>query len=491
MIAPPPPRTSRSPTSAPPCATRSASRSPASRSRHSCRAAAARRSWSSRRRCPIPDPRAIRGRRRSSRRRTSSSGSACRPTVRRSSSRAASRAGRAGGWSRASSRRSSRSASAASVVVHDAEDPRSGRPRVVRRRPAASGPQRSSRPTRSSPSERPRPCCTAGRPRCSRRPVRETVRAAAAESLLETHSAPGWELALALERALARRTRLIGASLTLDLPRLTGALRGYPYERAAVERIAALTARTRLRLVPGALRMRALTSLPARAHGVGGVRRPAVGRPRRGAPARRSRPEAPRSTSRSTRSCIGIPRTTLALPRERPNALAAAALGLGYALRLWRDAFPVREGGTAILAHAVPAPLRPPDAAAVPRASSRRPRTGRDPATLAEAERAAAADPRAIDAYRAGRTCHPLPPVRRLGRLPPPRSTGSARSSSPAAATRPPPASSASSRRTASRRRSRWPAASAARTAAIGFLLSPPYFPVRVERLARGYCSPR
>src|SRR5919206_557466 len=49
--------------------------------------------------------------------------------------------------------------------------------------------------------------------------------------------------------------------------------------------------------------------------------------------------------------CIGIPRITPFLPRERPNPLLAAYLGLGLALRLWRDAFPVVEGGTAILLH--------------------------------------------------------------------------------------------------------------------------------------------
>ena len=48
---------------------------------------------------------------------------------------------------------------------------------------------------------------------------------------------------------------------------------------------------------------------------------------------------------------IGIPRTTPHLPRERPNPLLAAYLGLGLALRLWRDAFPLVEGGTAILLH--------------------------------------------------------------------------------------------------------------------------------------------
>src|SRR5262249_60431914 len=39
--------------------------------------------------------------------------------------------------------------------------------------------------------------------------------------------------------------------------------------------------------------------------------------------------------------CIGIPRTTPYVPRERPNPVQAAYLGLGLALRLWRDAFPV------------------------------------------------------------------------------------------------------------------------------------------------------
>ena len=49
--------------------------------------------------------------------------------------------------------------------------------------------------------------------------------------------------------------------------------------------------------------------------------------------------------------CIGIPRTTPHLPRERPNPLLAAYLGLGLALRLWRDRFPLVDGGTVILLH--------------------------------------------------------------------------------------------------------------------------------------------
>ena len=49
--------------------------------------------------------------------------------------------------------------------------------------------------------------------------------------------------------------------------------------------------------------------------------------------------------------CLGIPRTTPYLPRERPNPLLAAYLGLGLALRLWRSRPPVADGGTVILLH--------------------------------------------------------------------------------------------------------------------------------------------
>ena len=48
---------------------------------------------------------------------------------------------------------------------------------------------------------------------------------------------------------------------------------------------------------------------------------------------------------------IGIPPTTPSLPRERPNPVNAAYLGLGLALRLWRNAPPLAQGGTAILVH--------------------------------------------------------------------------------------------------------------------------------------------
>src|SRR5207253_364291 len=107
--------------------------------------------------------------------------------------------------------------------------------------------------------------------------------------------------------------------------------------------------------------------------------------------------------------CIGIPRTTPHLPRERPNPLLAAHLGLAHALRLWRDAFPVRDGGTAILLHRFHRHFTHPTQQPY-RTFFQATRGGPEPEAIEAAERAAAANPKAIEAYRAGRTCHPLLP---------------------------------------------------------------------------------
>ena len=98
-------------------------------------------------------------------------------------------------------------------------------------------------------------------------------------------------------------------------------------------------------------------------------------------------------------------------PRERLNPLTVAAVALGLALRLWRDAFPVVKGGTAIVlhrlsrhfAHGIQDPYR--DLFHVLR-------DGRLAAELTAAEEAAATDERAITAYRDGKACHPLLPYR-------------------------------------------------------------------------------
>jgi hypothetical protein len=176
--------------------------------------------------------------------------------------------------------------------------------------------------------------------------------------------------------------------------------------------------------------------------------------------------------------CIGIPSTTPYVPRERPNPVLATYLGLGLALRLWRDAFPVEDGGTAILLHrfhrAWARPTQEPY-----RAFFNALGEGHDPESLAAREHEAATDERAIESYRAGRSCHPLlpysdwaacgPALERLGAVlvagcrdaaaarqlgfVPTHGIGAALDMAHGRADRPP---------------------------RIGFLLSPPYFPLRV-----------
>lgn len=234
----------------------------------------------------------------------------------------------------------------------------------------------------------------------------EAARRATADSLLETRGAPGWEQAVALERTLGRRVPVVGASLRLDAPRISGRFRGYPYEPEAVSRVAGSVGRRALRFIPAAIRSQMLASLalelttsavfagpPSVAHVEALVR--AVDT------------ESAVLEEPLDAIVVGVPRTTPFLPRERPNALVSAALGLGYALRLWRDGFPVRDGGTAILVspfrrrftHPTQQPYRSFFHAA---------RAGRE--ALPDAERAATADARAIEQYRSGRTCHPLLP---------------------------------------------------------------------------------
>ena len=305
----------------------------------------------------------------------------------------------------------------------------------------------------------------------------DAVRAAGAYSLLETTASQGWHLALRLERALAQRVPLLGVSLVLNHPTLSTALRGYPYDDRASERIA----RSPLRYVYSALpeplrRSIVLPSLHADytvATALGGP--PSIAHAEallRAVELRRASLDEPLDAI-----VLGIPAVTPYLPRERPNPLLAAYLGLGLGLRLWRDGFPVVDGGTAILvgrfgrhfAHPTQQPYR-----SFFHATSR---GGRDPQVLAEAERASAADARAIAGYREGRTVHPLLPFRdwngcqpALGRL------GNVLVAGAADATSvrqlgfvPVHGIGAALEMTKGQGLSR-----------IGFVLSPPYFPLRV-----------
>jgi lactate racemase-like protein len=238
----------------------------------------------------------------------------------------------------------------------------------------------------------------------------EALQATETPSLVEPRGSGSWRLATALERDLSQRVPIVGVSLALNNPTFTGALRGYPYESAAVERVVRLPGRRAFALLPGPIRRRFLRSLateltttavfagpPSVAHAEALLR---------GVASRSVRLSAPFDAV-----CLGIPPTTPYLPRESPNPLLAAYLGLGLALRLWRDAFPVVEGGTAILVHRFsrrfPHPTQQPY-----RAFFQALRTigSAEPEALVDAERTASLDERALRSYREGRTCHPLLP---------------------------------------------------------------------------------
>jgi lactate racemase len=235
----------------------------------------------------------------------------------------------------------------------------------------------------------------------------ETIRAAGAVSLLRLRDSSGWRLATELEYALDRQVPLIGASLVLDLPRIGGLVHGYPYEPRALDRIARSPFRFFFGALPRPMRRRLMLRLPrtiGAAAAFGGPPSVAHAEALVRAIDRRSVALAePLHTI-----VIGIPPSTAALPREPPNPIAAAFLGLGLALRLWRGGFPVAEGGTAILLHRFKRRFEHPTQQ--PYRALFGPQFSRDPQALTATERTAGSDPKAIEAYRRGRTCHPLLP---------------------------------------------------------------------------------
>ena len=237
---------------------------------------------------------------------------------------------------------------------------------------------------------------------------RESLIAADAPSLLEPSTAAGWRLALEVERRLAERVALTGVSLVLDTPRLLGPVAGYPFDQDAIERMLSSPLRRVVQRAPGALRRRGLERLPrtiSTAAVFGGT--PSVAHAEallRGTLFKGVELSAPLDAV-----VIGVPPTTPSIPRERPNPVSAAYLGLGHALRLWRNAPPVVSGGTAVLVH--PFPRRFPRPTQTPyRAVFFDARSAGDGAALRAAEREAVQDERAVAEYRAGRSAHPLQP---------------------------------------------------------------------------------
>jgi len=222
----------------------------------------------------------------------------------------------------------------------------------------------------------------------------ESLRAAASQSLLETSGSRGWKLALELERRLQQRVAVTGVSLALNLTRIAGPFTGYPHDEEAVDRLLRSRVRRLFQLAPAPVRQRVLERLPREltaAAVYAGT--PSVAHAEallRGTVFKGCELDAPLDAV-----VIGIPPTTPWMPRERPNPITAAYLGLGLALRLWRNEPLVADGGTAILLHPLP---------------RRFPRPTQTPYRIAmfQAEDEAARDERALNDYGAGHAWHPL-----------------------------------------------------------------------------------
>jgi lactate racemase-like protein len=237
----------------------------------------------------------------------------------------------------------------------------------------------------------------------------EALRAADAYSLLETAASGGWRTGVALEQALARRVPLLGVSLTLNTPALTGVFHGYPHDPAAVARVARFPLRGTFDLLPRIIRLRVLRSLPSDLSAFAVF----AGPPSVAHAEALLRGVESRSATLDGRLdaiCIGIPHATPHLPREAPNPVLAAYLGLGLALRLWRDNFPLVEGGTAILLSRFTRRFPHPTQQPYRRLFQALAAGAREPEELLEAEQEAATDERALTAYRDGRASHPLLP---------------------------------------------------------------------------------
>ena len=237
---------------------------------------------------------------------------------------------------------------------------------------------------------------------------REQLRAAGAVSLLETSGSQGWRLSVAIERLLADRLPVIGVSLTLNAPRVAGPFAGYPYDQEAIERMLRSRVRRIFQLAPGPMRQRVLERLP---------REQTAAAVYAGTPSVAHTEALLRGTvfkgvelgEPLDAIVIGIPPTTASMPRERPNPVSAAYLGLGLALRLWRNAPPLAQGGTAILVHPFARRFARPTQAPY-RALFYDARIAGDIGVMRDTESLAVADTRAIAEYRAGRACHPLQP---------------------------------------------------------------------------------
>ncbi len=238
----------------------------------------------------------------------------------------------------------------------------------------------------------------------------EAQRRATTDSLLETSASEAWRLATRLERALTRRVPVFGVSLLLNHPRTTGALRGYPYDAETVKRIASPTFRAAVSATPGPVRRSVLRSLRAeRTTAAVLAGPPSVAHAEallRGIELKHATLPEPLDAL-----VLAVPGSAPMLPRERPNPMTVTHAALAHGLALWRDAFPVADGGVVILVHDFRRVFTRPTQLPYLAFFGQTP-IARSDELLAAAEAAVAGDPSALENYRAGRTVHPQLPFR-------------------------------------------------------------------------------
>ena len=271
------------------------------------------------------------------------------------------------------------------------------------------------RPISSWSCRPPRRSSMVGRAPSSLRATRRRLfaRPARTRSCRPPASPPGsWRSAL--EEALGRRCAQIGVSLALDHPRLTGRFRDYPHAPAALRHVSSSPLRRLYSLLPAGARREVLrdqgrvlattavfAGSPSVAHAEALIRTIEL----RGA----------RLAEPVDALVVGVPWIGQHLPRELLNPVTSAATALGLALRLWRDAFPIREDGTLILVHSLARSFA--HGTQEPYRRLFDTLASGDASALAAAEQAAALDDRAVAAYRAGRYVPPAAPACRLGRM--------------------------------------------------------------------------
>jgi hypothetical protein len=236
----------------------------------------------------------------------------------------------------------------------------------------------------------------------------DIARPAPAPSLLAPSLSPTGVLGGRVAAALARRCAVTGVSIVLDHPRLTGRFRGYPSSAAGIETVARSRVRRAVNGLPGTLRDHVLQGMTRELKAVAVLAGPpAVSHAEallRGISLRGILLDAPLDTI-----VVPVPWMSLHEPREPLNPLTAAAIGLGHALRLWRDASPLREGGTIVLLHDLRRTFGHGSQAPY-RTLFHVLREGPRDEDIAAVRQAEATDARGLAAYRCGEAPHPLLP---------------------------------------------------------------------------------